>query len=243
MKIMNNSAQAFRIVKIQPIECFRQGFELIKADYWLLFALSLLGWLIGGITFYIALGAMLCGVYFCFLKKIDGQAVSLDDLWVGFQHFKPALIVTAFLLIPMLSVYLGLYGQILAMAFFGQNISPERLTSIIFGSLLFDVSLSILLVCFHTLILFSYLLIVDRGLSGFQAMLTSAKAVWGNLSGIAGIFGVAFLLSLVGLAGCGFGIYFVLPIIFAGYTAAYRKIFPSLTENFNPPKSNSAFSK
>ncbi len=218
----------FRVVKIHPIECFKQGFELIKSDYWLLFAISLLGIMIGGLTLYIALGAMVCGIYFCYLKKIDGKPITLDDLWFGFKFFKPALLVTALIFIPVLLIYIGLYGQIFAMVIFGQNISPEKFNSIVAGSLLFDVLLSVLMVCIHTLILFSYLLIIDRRLSGFRSMKTSAQAVWANLSGIAGIFGVGFLISFAGLAACGFGLYLVLPILFAGYTVAYRKIFPTL---------------
>ncbi len=40
----------FRTGVISPIECVKEGFELIKKDYWLLFAIGLVGGLIGGAT-------------------------------------------------------------------------------------------------------------------------------------------------------------------------------------------------
>ncbi len=67
----------FRTGVISPVECFKEGWALIKDQYWLLFAITLLGFLIGGATMYILMGAMLCGIYYCFLQKIDGKNVEL----------------------------------------------------------------------------------------------------------------------------------------------------------------------
>lgn len=229
------NAEHFEKVSIKPVECFKQGYEVIKSDYWLLFAVILLGIMIGGMTLYILLGAMLCGIYLCFLAKIDGKPVSLDLLWKGFEFIAPSLLVTAFIVVPVIVLYLGIYGQLVAAIIFGQNLPPDKIMAILFGSLAFDAVAMIIMVCFHTLLIFSFHLIIDRRLSGWAAMKTSAKAVWANLSGIAGLFGVGFLLTLAGALVCGFGAYFTIPIVFAGYTVAYRKIFPALNQNFNPP--------
>src|SRR5688500_18504180 len=71
----------FRTGVINPIECVKEGFERIKKDYWLLFAIGLVGGLIGGFTMYVLAGAMICGIMFAYLKAIDGKPIVFDELW------------------------------------------------------------------------------------------------------------------------------------------------------------------
>ena len=83
------------------------------------------------------------------------------------------------------------------------------------------------MVCFHTLLMFSFPLIVDRNLSAVKAMTTSARAVLRNLGGVVGLILVNFGLVLVGELAFCVGVYFVIPILIAGNVVAYRKVFPS----------------
>ena len=76
---------SFNTGVIKPVECVKEGWELIKNDYWVLFAVALVGGLIGGFTMYILLGAMICGIFYCYLQAIDGKPVSFDGLWKGFD--------------------------------------------------------------------------------------------------------------------------------------------------------------
>jgi len=69
----------FTTGRIRPIECVKEAYELIKDEYWLLFAVSLVGAIIGGVSMYMVLGPMICGIYLCYLKKIDTSAVDLYD--------------------------------------------------------------------------------------------------------------------------------------------------------------------
>src|SRR4051812_10530576 len=94
---------------VKPVECFKEGWELIKDEYWLLFAVTLVGALIGGMTMYILFGAMICGIFFAYIRKIDGGRVVFDDLWKGFNWFGPGLVVTLFIVVPMIAVYLIIY--------------------------------------------------------------------------------------------------------------------------------------
>src|SRR6478735_7248712 len=79
----------FKTGVISPIDCVKEGFELIKNDYWLLFAIGLVGGLISGATLYILGGAMLCGIMFAFLKVVDRKPITFDDLWKGMEFFGP----------------------------------------------------------------------------------------------------------------------------------------------------------
>lgn len=221
---------------IKPIECFKEGWELIKNDYWILFAISLVGAIIGGMSFYVLIGAMICGIYYCFLQKIDGETVSFDGLWKGFSYFLPSVLVTILIVVPMFIVFGVIYVPLIMATIMGPRMSPDEFFGLFLGALAVDFVLIVIMTCFHTLLLFSFPLIVDRKLGAWESVATSAKAVWRNLSGVAGLIGVGIVLSLFGIITCGLGMYFILPILLAGYAVAYRKIFPVQTNrNFNPP--------
>ncbi len=230
----------FKTGVIRPVECFKEGWELIKDQYWLLFAITLVGMLIGGATMYILTGAMMCGIYYCYLQKIDGKTVDFDGLWVGFQKWLPSLVLTIIIVVPMLVVFAILYVPFIMAVIMGSKLSNEELTGLVIGAAAIDVVIVVLMTCFHTLLIFSFPLIIDRDLGAWQSITTSAKAVWKNLGGIAGMIGVAFIGAFaVTIFTCGLGAYFMMPIMFAGYAVAYRKIFPATgNQNFNPPPPN-----
>lgn len=215
---------------IKPIECVKEGFALIKSEYWLLFAIWLVGGMIGSISLLIAAGAMTCGTFYCFLKKIDGKPISFDDLFKGMQWFLPGLIVMAIIAVPMILVFGILYFPIIMSAVMGSKLSQDELMTMFLGAIAVDLVVTVIMVCIHTLLIFSFPLIVDRGLGAFSAMGTSAKAVLKNLGGVTGLFVVNFGLALAGELAFCIGIYLVIPIIIAANVVAYRKIFPAQPE-------------
>jgi len=223
---------------IRPVECMKEGWELIKNDYWIFFAITLVGFLLGGISMYILVGAMVCGIFYCYLQKIDGQPVVFDNLWKGFQWLVPGLVATLVMVVPMFIVLGFIYAPFIAAAVMGSNLSESEMIGLLVGAVAIDLVFIVVMICFHTLLMFTFPLMVDRNLGAVEAMKTSAKAVWRNLGGIAGFYGVAFILSLVGVVTCGLGTYFVIPIIMAGTTVAYRKIFPKQNEFGQPPSPN-----
>ena len=231
---MNNTE--FRTGVIKPVECVKEGWELIKNDYWLLFAVALVGAIIGGVSFYILLGAMACGIFYCYLQAIDGERVSFEGLWKGFNYFAPGLVVTLFIVVPMIFVYAIIYLPFVMAMVMGQNLSESEMMTLLFGAMAVDLVFIVIMVCFHTLLMFSFPLIVDRNLSGFQAMMTSARAVWKNMGGVVGLILVNFGLAFLGYLALCIGLYFVIPIMIAGNAVAYRKVFPASGErNFEPP--------
>lgn len=216
----------FRIGVIKPVECVKEGWEFIKQDYWLLFAITLVGVLIGGVTMYILMGAMLCGIFYCFLLKIDGRPVTFEGLWKGFEWFAPGLMVTLFFVMPVIILYVIIYVPVFMATAMSETLSRQELITLLIGVFAVDFVFIVIMVCFHTLLIFSFPLIVDRSLGGIQAMKTSAKAVWNNLSGVIGLIMVNFVLTLIGYLALCVGVYFVIPIILAGNAVAYRKVFP-----------------
>jgi len=219
----------YRTGVIKPVECVKEGFELIKSDYWLLFAIWLVGGLIGGISFFIVAGAMTCGTFYCYLRKIDGNPVKFDDLWKGMQWFLPGLVVMIFIVAPMIVLYAGLYVPLVLAAVMGTKLSQDEMMGMLVGAFIVDFILLIGMVCLHTLLIFSFPLIVDRNLGAVKAITTSARAVFANMGGVVGLIAVNFVLVLGGYLALCIGIYFVIPVLIAGNVVAYRKVFPRTT--------------
>ncbi len=211
---------------VRPVECVKEAWELIKSDYWLLFAIWLVGGLITSVSFMIAGGAMMCGTFYAYLKKIDGHPVTFDDLWKGMKHFGPGLVVVAFIAVPLIVVYALIYIPFIMAGIMGPRLSETELLQLIAGALVVDFIFIVIMVCIHTLIIFAFPLMVDKGLGPIKAMTTSARAVFKNLGGIGGMIAVNFVLCLLGYIALCVGIYFVIPIIVASTVVAYRKIFP-----------------
>jgi hypothetical protein len=221
---------------VKPVECFKEGWELIKDEYWLLFAVTLVGALIGGMTMYILFGAMICGIFYAYLRKIDGGRVVFDDLWKGFTWWGAGLVVTLFIIVPMIAVYLIIYLPFIMAAVMGSKLSQDEMMGMLIGAAAVDLVLIVLMVCVHTLMMFSFPLIVDRGLGPFKAMGTSARAVLRNLGGVTGLLLLNFGIVILGQLALCVGVYFVIPIVMAGNVVAYRKIFPPLhPTNYAPP--------
>ena len=218
----------FRTGVIKPVECVKEGWELIKADYWLMFAITLVGMVIGTATLYIALGAMVCGIFYAYLGKVDGRAVTIDDLWKGKEHFGSGLVVTLLIVVPMLFVYGIIYLPLIWAATRGIEMTEDELWTMIGGSFVLDLVFVVAMVCFHTLLMFAFPLIVDRKLTAMRAVVTSAKAVLRNLRGVTGLFVVNFGLTILGMLVFCVGIYLVMPVLIAGNAVAYRKVFPRL---------------
>ncbi len=221
---------------INPIEIFKEAWTIIKDDFWLLFAISLLGMIIGGVSMYILLGAMMCGIYYCFLKKIDGEKVNLEDLWKGFGFIVPSLLVTILIVVPMLLMLGIIYAPVILAIVMGSKLSSDELTGLFLGAVAVDVVVAVVMTCLHTLLIFTFPLIVDKNLGAWESITTSAKGVWRNIGGIAGMIGVMVIISIpLSMITCGLGVYLLLPIMLGGYALAYRKIFPKFNRNFNPP--------
>src|SRR5688500_4489674 len=217
----------FRTGVINPIECVKEGFERIKKDYWLLFAIALVGGLIGGVTFYILAGAMICGIMLVYLKAVDGKPVSFDDLWKGMNYFGPGLVVILLLVVPVFAYYVLVYITLLAAIFGGAQAGEAGVIGALVVVGLIDAAVLIAMVSFHTLLMFSFPLIVDRNLGAIEAMRTSARAVWHNLRGVVGLVVVNIGLMFLGYLALCVGLYFVIPIMIAGNAVAYRRVFPT----------------
>ena len=213
---------------IKPVECYKEAWAALKPHFWLFFAISIVGIMISGATFYILAGAMLCGIMFCFLDLIDGNEPQFEKLFNGFSFWKPGLLVFAVMIVPAIAVMALTYFPIIFATLMGNRLSNEELWSFLAGVFFVEAVFMLIMVCLHTLLLFAFPLIVDKNLTGWGSMKLSARAVWANLQGVAGLWAVGFIVSLAGLLLFCIGLYLSIPVIIAAHMVAYRKIFPGM---------------
>ena len=230
---------------IQPVECVKEAWALIKDEYWILFAVSLVGALIGGISMYVLIGAMICGIFKAYLNKIDGHRANFEDLWKGFNYFTPSLLVTIAVFVPAIiwtvMMVMTLYLPLIALAIMGPDADPASIIAPFVVGLILDLLVGIVMVGLHTLLIFSFPLIVDRELSAMDAIKLSARAAMKNVGGIAGLFLVNLALVLLGYAALCIGLYLMIPIITATHLVAYRKVFPRIENRYFEPPPISAY--
>ena len=222
----------FRTGVIKPIECVKEAWELIKPNYWLLFAIFVVGALIGAFTAYVLIGAMICGIMYCFLRQIDGYDVKFEDLWKGMVFFWPSLPVTILFVVPIVTwiivLFVTIYLPIIMAATLGERLSSDELLGVLGGAFAVDLVVALVMISLHTMLTFSFPLIVDRRLTGFTPIAVSARAVLTNLGGIGGLIVVNFGIMLAGELACGVGIYLAAPLVMATSLVAYRKVFPRI---------------
>jgi hypothetical protein len=226
----------FRTGVIRPIEVYKEAWAIMKDQFWLIFAITLVGMLIGSFVPIVLVGPMMCGIYMCLLDKIDGRPLVFDRLLKGFDHFLPGLIVALVIMIPTVVFIVAIYIPMIAMAFAGNAVSEDMLLPVIIGIIIMELVVGIVMMILHSLIVFSFPLIVDRGLNGFEAVKLSARAVWANRGGVAGLFGVGILVAMVGYLALCVGVYLALPVLLMAMAVAYRKVFPATEPlRFDPP--------
>ncbi len=237
----------FTVGQIRAVDCFKEGWELIKPNYWIFFAITLVGMLIAGIIpFGIGLGAMYCGIYFVLFRLIEGKKPDFSDLFKGFNYFVPALVSTLILVGPLIVFSLIMWGSMIAVMVSmtdGRGHMNESAIFAVYGTMFAEgIVMAVVLGCIHTFIIFTYPLIVERNLNGIDAFKLSAKASWANLGGVVNLILCQFALGFVGYLACGIGLYFTIPVMFAGVFLAYRRVFPNFQQQSMDPPPPTAYS-
>ncbi|MEP6741664.1 MAG: hypothetical protein ABJB61_04125 [bacterium] len=234
----------FRRKAVEPVECIKAGWNLIRNQYWLFVGLSVVGILIGSVVpFGILLGPMMCGLYLTLFKTRRGQPIEFNDLFKGFDYFGDSLIATLLHLVPILVIFVPSYivfyiGLLFIMPRNGEA-DPSALLSFFGIFAVFWIVMVVILIIVSVGFTFAYPLIVDRRLSGLNAVKLSIRAGIANFWQLLGMLLLNGLLSLVGVLFCYVGVFLVLPISFAAIAAAYEQVFGLATgepqSNLPPP--------
>lgn len=235
----------FKRNAVEPVECIKAGWNLIKSQYWLFVGMTLVGMLIGSVVpLGILMGPMMCGLYLALFQTRRGQPIEFGLLFKGFDYFGDAVIATLLHMIPIVVVVIPTYilfyvGMFTIIGTTSQNGEPNPAAMLgffgVFGVIWLVIM--VLLIVLSVVFTFAYPLIVDRRLKGLDAVKLSIRAAFANFWRLLGMLLLTGLLSFLGVFLCIVGIYLVIPISLAAIAAAYEQVFglSDLQPNLPPP--------
>jgi uncharacterized membrane protein len=216
---------------VEPIQCIKAGWELVKDQYWLFVGMCIVGLMIGqAVPLGILLGPMMCGLYMAFFKKRRGEPFEFGTLFKGFDYFGPSVIATLLHVLPIIVIVLPVYflfyiSVFVSVAAQGNDPNPAAFFGIfgLFG--IFILAMMIIIIFISIGFTFAYPLIVDRKLQGFDAVKVSFKAATANFWRLLGMSLLSGLLSLAGALICYVGMFLVFPIVYGAIACAYEQVF------------------
>jgi hypothetical protein len=241
---MTPETTEFRTGVIAPVECLKTGWALIKDQYWLFLGIVFVGVFIAGAIPIVLMGPMMVGLYLCFFRKMRGEVVDFGALFKGFDYFAQSLIAALIQMIPIAIVLVPSYiiffvVMMTSMPRHGGSMDTDessRFLFTVFGTeAVFLVVILIVSILVGIFFMFSFPLIADRNLSGVDAVKLSIKAGKANFGGILGLLLVNAALGIIGVLCCYVGVFFIMPVSFASYAIAYRRVFPERSQNFASP--------
>ena len=234
----------FKRNAVEPVECIKAGWNLIKSQYWLFVGMTLVGMIIGSVVpLGILMGPMMCGIYLTLFKTRRGEPIEFGLLFKGFDYFGDAVIATLLHMIPIVVVIAPVYVLyivgMLTMMGTSQNGEPNPGVALGFFGF-FAVAwlvIMVVLIVLSVVFVFAYPLIVDRHLKGLDAVKLSIRAAWANFWRILGMLLLTGIISSLGIVLCFVGVYLLIPISFAAIAAAYEQVFglSDLQPNLPPP--------
>jgi len=219
---------------VRPIECLSSGWEQIKSQYWLIVGITVVGILIGSMgPLGILMGPMMCGIYLVLFRNMRRESIDFGMLFKGFDYFMDSLIATLIHVVPAIIVIVPFYLLFFVGAIVispshpgrGEEPNPGAVLGFFGFFILLMLVMMILMIIVGVLFAFAYALIVDRRLSGIEAVKLSVKAGLANFWGLLGLMLLNTLLSMVGVLACYVGAFLVMPIGIAAMANAYRSVF------------------
>lgn len=235
----------FKRNAVEPIECIKSGFDLIKSQYWLFVGITAVGIIIASVVpLGILLGPMMCGIYLTLFQTTRRQPIEFGTLFKGFDYFGDSFIATLIHLVPIVVILVPAYiifvvfymGFIMAMAQSGEP-NPAALLGFFGVIIVFWFVVFIILILLSVIFTFAYPLIVDRRLSGLDAVKLSVRAGLANFWRLLGLLLLTGLMNFAGVCLCYVGAFFVMPIGFAALAVAYQQVFGlgEVQPNLPPP--------
>jgi uncharacterized membrane protein len=234
----------FKRNAVEPVECIKAGWDLIRSQYWLFVGMTVVGVIIGSVVpLGILMGPMMCGIYLAIFQTRRGQPIEFGLLFKGFDYFGDAVIATLLHMIPIIVVivptyilfYLGMFA-VMATSSSGEP-NPGALLGFFGVFALVWLVIMVLLIVLSVAFTFAYPLIVDRRLSGLNAVKLSIRAAFANFWRLLGMLLLTGLLTFVGVLFCYVGAFLVMPISFAAIASAYEQVFGlgQVQPNLPPP--------
>jgi uncharacterized membrane protein len=229
---------------VDPIECIKAGWEMLKPHYWLFVGMAFIAYVIGQAVPIILMGPMLCGFYLSLFSVRRREPIEFGTLFKGFDFFGPSIVATLLHALPIVVViiptYLLFYASMFLAMSQAQNDGGGAMLAVLSTFTIVIVVIFVAIMIISVGFTFAYPLIVDRRLNGLDAVKLSFKAGLANFWRLLAMMLLTGIMTTVGIGFCIVGMYLVLPISYAAIAAAYEQVFGlkdprELAPNLPPP--------
>jgi len=233
----------FRRNAVEPMECIKAGWNLIRNQYWLFVGMTAVGVMIGSVVpLGLLMGPMMCGLYLALFQTRRGQPIEFGILFKGFDYFGDSVVATLLHMIPIVVVFVPSYilfyvGLFVIMGQQGGEPNSAALLGFFGFFAIFWLVMMVILITLSVVFTFAYPLIVDRRLSGIEAVKLSIKAALANFWRLLGLLLMTGLMSFVGVLCCYIGVFLAMPVSLAAIATAYEQVFGlgEFQPNLPPP--------
>ncbi len=233
-------------IRIDAMNCIKRSWELYKVHFSLILPTTLvvfiaasaasavpyLGFIVGAVLN----GVLYGGLYWFFLKVIRGEKAELTDAFAGFNRFFQQLMLGGAVtnLLTLFAVCLAglpfLFSFIPAIISLSHQSTPNA--DAILGAFGFFGILSVLFMVFVAFTvcgmwIFTFPLIIDKGLDFWPAMELSRKFYWKEWRGMALLILLAGIVGMSGMILCIVGVILTAPVAIGAIAYAYEDIFGS----------------
>lgn len=243
---MSTPQLEFRRNAVQPVQCIKDAWALIKDQYWLFVGICAVGLLVASaVPLGILMGPMMCGIYMIFFKRMRNEPFEFGLLFKGFDFFGPSLVATLLHVIPIMAIVIPAYfifyfGFVFSIVAQGNEPNPAIMLTLMGLFAIFWLVMIVIIIFISIGFTFSYTLIVDRKLQAMDAIKLSFKAAMANFWRILGMTLLTGLLTFAGLLLCYVGAFLVFPLQYGAIAVAYERVFglsdpTQMVTNLPPP--------
>jgi len=190
----------------------------------------------------VLLGPMMVGIFLCLFQRQRREPVEFGTLFKGFDYFVQGLIVALIKVLPVIVLMVPFYiimFAIMATTAPRGRATPEETSAFLFSffgfELVFILVMMVVGIAIEVLFMFAFPLVADRKLAGLDAVKLSLKACKANFGGVLGLLLLNAVFGIVGVLLCVVGVYLYLPVSFASYAVAYRRVFPEIADALAAP--------
>lgn len=224
--------------RFDPFDCISRSFDLWKSHFLPLVGVTTLMMIIqmaiglvpilGSLSGLILSGVFYGGLYYYYLGKMRGQPREVGDLFAGFSKaFVPLMLANLLMTLIILVVMVPFFGPfflVMVKAALSGTMQPGQLPP------LSGAAIGIMVLGFIPMIylsiswMFTFMLVIDRGLGPWTAMEVSRRVIGRRWFSLLVLVICATILGMLGLIGLFIGVLFTLPLTFGSILYAYEDL-------------------
>jgi hypothetical protein len=224
--------------RFDPFDCIARSFTLWKNHFLSLVGVTCLMMIIqmaigfvpvlGSLSGVLLSGVFNGGLYYYYLGKMRGQPRDIGDIFAGFSKaFVPLMLANLIMTLIFFVVLMPFFGPfffVIGKAVLSGGLQPGELPPMSGAAIGFMVLGLIPLLYLSISWLFTFMLVIDRGLGPWTAMEVSRRVIGRRWFSMLVLVICATILGMLGLLGLFIGVIFTLPLIFGSVLYAYEDL-------------------